>query len=308
MVFILSKIDLNLIRAFVALYESRSVTLAAEKLYVTQPSVSYALSRLRGVFNNRLFVRTKEGMEPTVYAGQLYEILRSSLQSIECAIDSAQNFEPISTEKRFTIAMTDLGEMAMLPSIYKKLQNAAPKVELEVLPLEIDKVDEWITTGKVDVVLCSRPILGLNIERKVIFEERYVCAINEQFAPDSEELTMELFMNQKHVQVSRNQGHGLAEEVMAGMCLQRKISLVLPHFSILPSILQQTDLMVILPHKIAHAFSQMVKLKIYPLPFEVPTFEVALHWQKSQVQSPSSAWFINILTEALAVKENRENK
>lgn len=302
MVFILSNIDLNLIRTFVTLYEAKSVTLAADKLFVTQPSVSYALSRLREIFNDRLFVRGREGMKPTVYATQLYEVFRDSLQTIEHTVDSARNFEATVTEKRFTLAMTDLGEMALLPYIFKKLQQQAPGVELEVLPLEIDRVEEWLSSGKVDAVICSRIIPGAQIERRVILEERYVCVMHQQFAPECDELTLEQFMNQKHALVTRSLGHGLAEEVLADMGLQRKVSLVLPHFSVLPSLLRHSPLMVILPRKIAFAFSEIVPLKIFPLPFEVPAFEVALNWSRRGLESPALHWFREIIAEAVGVE------
>lgn len=302
MVSILSNIDLNLIRTFVTLYEAKSVTLAAEKLFITQPSVSYALSRLRAIFNDRLFVRAKEGMEPTVYATQLYGVFCESLQTIEHTIEGARNFDALLTEKRFTLALTDLGEMALLPHIFKKLQSEAPEVELEVLPLEIDKVGEWLSTGKVDAVICSRRIPGAHIERRVILEERYVCVMHQQFAPVCDQLTLDQFMKQKHALVTRSLGHGLAEEVLAEMGLQRKISLLLPHFSVLPSLLKHAPLMVILPDKIANSFAEIVPLKIYPLPFDVPSFEVALNWSRRRIESPALRWFREQIAEAVGVE------
>lgn len=302
MVFILHNVDLNLIRTFVILYEVKSVTLAADKLFVTQPSVSYALSRLREIFNDRLFVRTKEGMEPTVYATQLYGVFSHSLKSIEYTLEGAQNFDAFVTEKRFTLAMTDLGEMALLPGIFKKLLSEAPDVELEVIPLEIDRVDEWLTTGKVDAAICSRAIPSARIERRVILKEEYVCVMHQQFAPDGDELTMEQFMSQKHGLVTRSLGHGLAEEVLSEMGVNRKISLVLPHFSVIPYVLKQAALMVILPQKIAYEFSQIVPLKIYSLPFAVPSFEVALYWPKRGVESPSLHWFREVIATAVGAE------
>lgn len=295
----MSSVDLNLIRTFVTLYEARSVTLAAEQLFVTQPSVSYALSRLRDLFNDRLFVRTKEGMEPTAAATQLYEVLRHSLTQIEHTIEGARNFEALLSEKRFTLAMTDLGEMALLPHIFKRLQSEAPNVQLEVLPLEIDKVREWMVTGKVDAVICSQPIPGPDIERQVLMVERYVCVTNERFAPDSDQLTMEMFTARKHAVVTRTLGHGLAEDVLAEMGVERHVSLMLPHFSILPSVLSETDVLAILPLKIARAFSTLAPLKIFPLPFDVPNVDVALYWLARNAHSPSQRWFRQVITEAV---------
>jgi DNA-binding transcriptional LysR family regulator len=297
----LSNIDLNLIRTFITLYEARSVTVAAEQLFVTQPSVSYALSRLRELFNDRLFVRTKAGMEPTATARQLYEELRQSLTQIENSVEGARKFEAPLSDKRFTLAMTDLGEMALLPHIFKRLQQEAPNVELEVVTLEVDKVYEWMVAGKVDAVICSPRIPGRDIKRQVLLQERYVCVMNERDAPD--DLTMDAFITRKHAVVSRSLGHGLAEEVLAALGVRRKVSLVLPHFSILPSVLGETDLLAIVPLKIAQAFSITVSLKIFPLPFDVPGIDVALYWSSRSEHSPAQRWLRQTIADALATAD-----
>lgn len=156
----MSNIDLNLIRTFVILYETRSVTKTADLLFVTQPSVSYALSRLRDLFKDKLFIRNKNGMEPTAISQQLYEEFSHSLSMIENTVANVQTFDPAVSHKRFRVAMTDLGEMALLPAIVARLQIEAPNIEMKVIPLEIDKVDEWMSSGKIDAVICSRPIEG----------------------------------------------------------------------------------------------------------------------------------------------------
>ena len=296
----MANIDLNLIRTFVMLYDTRSVTITAEQLFVTQPSVSYALSRLRDIFKDRLFIKTKGGMEPTATALQLYDELNQSLSKIENTIANVLHFDPAQSQKRFCVAMTDLGEMALLPPIFARLQKEAPNVEMEVVPLEIDKVDEWMSSGKIDAVICSRQLNNQNIERHIIFEERYVCIINEKFAPLSHELTMQQFMSHKHALVTRSQGHGATEEVLSRLGEKRKVSLEVSHFSILPSVLAKTGLIAILPYKIATFFSESNPLKIYELPFTVPAFEVALHWQSRHNQSLSHRWFRNLIANVLS--------
>ncbi|OBX34743.1 HTH-type transcriptional regulator LeuO [Halomonas elongata] len=159
-------LDLNLVRVFVTLFDARSVTLAAERLHVTQPSVSYALSRLRDLFDDRLFIRSREGMEPTFTAMQIYPSLRDSLAQIDNVLESNREFDPQHSRRRFRLALTDLGEMALLPRILAHIHPIAPDIELEVIALEIDKVGEWLATGKVNAVICSRPITTPGIERR----------------------------------------------------------------------------------------------------------------------------------------------
>lgn len=296
----MSNIDLNLIRTFVILYETRSVTKTADQLFVTQPSVSYALSRLRDLFKDRLFIRNKNGMEPTAIAQQLYEELSHSLSMIENTVANVQTFDPAVSHKRFRVAMTDLGEMALLPAIVARLQIEAPNIEMKVIPLEIDKVDEWMSSGKVDAVICSRPLEGPHIQRHALFEEHYVCVLHNRYALPSSTLTMECFMAHKHTLVTHNLGHGASEEVLAQMGVKRKISLEVSHFLILPSVLAKADLMAILPYRIALFFAENNQLTLYDLPFEVPTFEVALHWQSRHNESVSHRWFRELIMNALS--------
>ncbi|PJE53821.1 MULTISPECIES: LysR family transcriptional regulator [unclassified Marinomonas] len=295
----MSNIDLNLIRTFVILYETRSVTKTADLLFVTQPSVSYALSRLRDLFKDKLFIRNKNGMEPTAISQQLYEEFSHSLSMIENTVANVQTFDPAVSHKRFRVAMTDLGEMALLPAIVARLQIEAPNIEMKVIPLEIDKVDEWMSSGKIDAVICSRPIEGQHIQRHVMIEEHYVCVRHKQFASDKP-LTMEAFIAHKHALVTNNLGHGATEDVLAQMGVKRKISLEVSHFLILPSVLAKADLLAILPYRIALFFAQNNQLTLYDLPFDVPAFSVALHWQSRHNESASHRWFRELIISALS--------
>ncbi|MHB0775213.1 LysR substrate-binding domain-containing protein [Halomonas sp. WWR20] len=295
----MAHIDLNLIRTFVTLYQTRSVTAAAERLHVTQPSVSYALARLRELLDDRLFTRTRNGMQPTFAAIRFYATFQESLARIEGTIEDSRHFDPSRSARRFRLALTDLGEMALLPSILKHLQRQAPDVELEVVPLEIDKVEEWLATGKVDAVICSRPITGPGVERRPMVNDRYVCLLRQHHARIGDSLSLAQFVAERHAVIAPASGHGLAEEVLNALEIQRKVSLVVPHFSVLPRILQESDLLVILPLQIANTFTSHSCLKVLELPFTVPAFEVALYWQAQGVRSAAQRWFCASIVEAI---------
>ncbi|QJQ94196.1 MULTISPECIES: LysR family transcriptional regulator [Halomonadaceae] len=294
----MAHVDLNLLRAFVLLFETRSVTLTADRLFVTQPSVSYALSKLRELFDDRLFVRSRQGMEPTMTARQLYPSLRDALRQLEATIESGRDFDPASCQRRFRLALTDLGEMSLLPAILHRLHAQAPGLELEVVPLEIARAEEWLTSGTVNAVICSRPIDTPGIERRIILKDRYVCLFDRTRFGDGK-LTMERFTAGRHAMVASSSGHGLAEEVLNRLEVPRKISLEVSHFSILPRILHGSDLLAILPWQITTAFAE-APLEWCELPFAVPEFDVALYWQAQACRSPSQRWFCDTIIEAVA--------
>ncbi|MCS5968756.1 LysR family transcriptional regulator [Klebsiella variicola subsp. variicola] len=120
--------DLNLITTFVKLYETQSVTVAAERLCVTQPSVSYALAKLREQFDDALFVRNQQGMQPTRLATQLYEGFKEASRSINDAVSEARKFSPSTSKRRFRLALSDLGEIALLPRVLERLNQMAPSI------------------------------------------------------------------------------------------------------------------------------------------------------------------------------------
>ncbi|MBZ9557777.1 MULTISPECIES: LysR family transcriptional regulator [Modicisalibacter] len=295
----MAQTDLNLIRTFVVLYEARSVTAAAERLHVTQPSVSYALGRLRELFDDKLFVRRREGMAPTFVAEQLYRQFRDPLACIDGAVESSRDFNPASSERRYRLALTDLGEMTLLPPILARLQALAPQVELEVVPLEIERVGDWLVSGTVNAAICSRPLHAPAIARRALLRERYVALMAREHPTIGAHMSLDQFLAARHAVVTPSSGHGLAAEVLRERGILRKISLEVPHFSILPRLLIESDLVAIVPGQIARRFAVELPLKIVELPFTVPEFDVALHWYEPATRAPAQRWFHDSVVAAI---------
>ncbi len=103
----LAAIDLNLLVVFDALFSERHVTRAGQKVGLSQPATSNALARLRDLFEDELFVRTPEGMQPTPRAIALEVPIRQVLLQIQSALVSEAPFEPATSERVFTLGMSD---------------------------------------------------------------------------------------------------------------------------------------------------------------------------------------------------------
>src|SRR3954467_276811 len=133
-------IDLNLLRVFDAVLHERGVTPAATRLGLTQPAVSNALARLRGVFNDALFVRTPGGMDATPFARQLAEPVRQALALLESALAHGPGFDPATSTRAFRFYMSDLGQIEFLPPLLERVQKLAPGVRLEAVALEVEDI------------------------------------------------------------------------------------------------------------------------------------------------------------------------
>ncbi|CCG89017.1 LysR family transcriptional regulator [Erwinia piriflorinigrans] len=290
--------DLNLVRVFIAIYETRSVSGAAARLFITQPSASYALARLRVETDNELFKRSRKGMLPTPIASQLYDVFKKSLSGIEKAVADTRSFSPDTSFHRFRLALSDLGELLLLPRLVKHLRTVAPNVRLEVIPVEMHKMDEWLLTGHVDAALCSRNERISLAQRDRIMDERYVCLLNCQHPRIGETLTLPAWLNEQHIVVSASSGHYLVEERIKEYGFERRVALEVPHFAALGELIASSELLVVLPSSAAKVYAARGNGRIVELPFELPNLEVYLYGHPEIGDITAKTWFYNTLKTA----------
>jgi DNA-binding transcriptional LysR family regulator len=293
-------IDLNLIRVFVAIYQTGSVSGAADRLNVSQPSVSYALSRLRDLLGEPLFTRHREGMTPTFFATQLHAKFQGALSDIETAIENTRNFDPANSTRRFRLALSDMGELYFLARIIEALRRRAPSVELDVVMLDLAQLDEWLSAGKIDAGICSRSYAPTLSPGEVLFMEHYVCLASRAHPRLQDVLTLEGYLAERHIEVSPGSGHHLVEDKLREQGRDRRIGLRVPHFSVLPDIVAASDMLVTLPSRLGHYFAAQGRLRVFELPFRVPEIEVTLHWHAGGGDLAARSWLCALLRETLS--------
>lgn len=291
--------DLNLVRAFTAIMETGSVSAAAKRLNLTQPSVSHSLGRLRELLDDPLFTRTREGMVPTFTATQLYTRFKGALEQIEGAILSTRRFVPDQSNRCFRLAMSDLGELYFLPRVVDELQRIAPFVELEIVQLDSGKVGEWLSTCRIDAAVGNLGFIGGMTRQRPLFRETYSCLLSRTHPSIGETLSLEQYVEARHVTVAPFSGHHLVEDVMTALGLKRKVALRVPHFSNLSAVIASSDILLTLPDRIAHTFAAQGSLRTLALPFDIPAFDVNLYWQAGVTDSAPQQWFCETLVRAL---------
>ncbi|MDP3515483.1 MAG: LysR family transcriptional regulator [Sulfuritalea sp.] len=296
----ITKIDLNLVRVFIAIYETGSVTAASERLYLTQPTVSYGLAKLREVLNDKLFVRTHDGMMPTPCAKQTYKRFSGGLAQIDSAVEMTSTFVPAETDRRFRVAMSDIGELIFLPPLLKKLSAVAPQVELEVVQMTLNDVPNWLASAKVDAAVGYLPTICDVTRNTHLFHEHYVCLLRKEHPSIRGKLTLDKFASARHAYVSSSFfGHKHLEDLL--LQLGVKVALRIPHFTILPSLISTSDMIVVMPSRVAASFELFGGLKTLPLPIDLPQIEVRLHWDRRHEGLAPHQWFLDILSETLGV-------
>jgi DNA-binding transcriptional LysR family regulator len=297
-------VDLNLLRVFDAVLRERGVTPAAARLGLSQPAVSNALARLRGLFGDALFVRTPAGMAPTPFARQLDEPVRQALALIESALTHGAAFEPATSNRVFRFYMSDLGEISFLPPLVERVRRLAPQVHLEASGLALDEIPDALASGALDLAIGFLPGLSAPVRRKRLFRDRYVCLMRADHPRIRDRLTRRLFEEASHALVSSTgSGHRVIEEALERHGLTRRIALRVPHFTVVPMVLERTDLLLTLPSRAARVFEEGGRFKSLPPPVPIPFADVGVHWHERFDRDPGNRWLRELVLELFAGKE-----
>jgi DNA-binding transcriptional LysR family regulator len=294
----MTDLDLNLLRAFDAIATEGSVTVAGERIGLSQPAMSNALARLRTLFGDPLFVRTPRGMRPTPFAQQLAQPVREALRLIQTALQQHAGFEPRSSSNTFRFYMSDIGEMVFLPGLLERVKRDAPGVKIEVLRIPTKDIHAALEAGEIDLAIGFLPGLTTGMRQQPLFREHYVCMLRADHPVIGTRISAKQFREAAHVLVSyAGTGHEVIEETYVTEGLSARIVARVPEFLVVPMILARTDLIVTVPSRVAAVFARLGNFKVLKLPLHMPSFEVRLHWHERFHQDPANRWLREVMTE-----------
>jgi len=293
----LNQLDLNLFKVFEAIYQERNLTRAAEVLSLSQPAVSNALSRLRKSFNDRLFVRTPQGMVPTPVAQNIVLKTQQALQLLNSCVQEGNVFDPAQANKEFCFSMSDTFEALLLPPLMSHLQAQAPGISVDCFAMGRGDMSKSLASGELDFVVDVPVLNDSNLCHQLLSQEEYVCAVREDHPAIKEGLNLEQYLALGHIHVSsRRKGVGHVDRALNAQGLKRNIQLRLQHSLAAPRIIRETDLCCTMPSRQAKA-NGLVSLA---LPFEMEQFEWHLYWHKSSDEDQGNAWLRQTLFDLVS--------
>jgi DNA-binding transcriptional LysR family regulator len=294
----LEEIDLNLLVVFKHLLAERSVSRAAQALDLSQPAVSNALARLRKLLGDELFLRTPAGMEPTPYAEQLAESVTYALGMIHGALNQRTSFDPATSTRSFVVGMTDIGEIHFLPALMRKLRKAAPGVTISTVRNTAVNLRDELESGKVDLAVGLLPQLKGGFFQRRLFSQRYVCLLRQGHALDKKRISLAEFTAAEHLLVvAEGTGHGKVDEILKRSGIERKIILTVPHFVAIGHILQATDLVATVPHRLADQMVRPFSLVAMAHPAPLPQVAINVFWHAKFHKLPANQWLRGLVFE-----------
>ena len=289
----LKETDLNLFIAFDVIYTEKNLTKAGQVLGITQPAVSNALSRLRELFGDDLFIRTSKGMIPTPVANQIIKDVRSALSLIQNTISETEKFDPSIAEMTFKISIGDSSEYRLLPLLIKELAEIAPKIKVETYLTPRKDAPRELASGTIDFSIDPPVHSDPHLKHEKIYEEDYVMIVRKDHPILSlKEITIEDYLKLSHIHISnRKTGLGHVDMALYRLGLSRDISLRAQHFLVAPYIVEQSDLAI----TTTKGFAVDRDLAWRKLPFEIEPLILHLYWHEAKDSDPSTKWMKDLM-------------
>ena len=296
-----SSIDLNLLSVFQEVYRERQISAAARRLGLTQSAVSNALARLRRTFGDELFVRTAHGMQPTPLAQQMAEPIGAAMAQVALALSQRSRFDPATSNRRFTLAMTDVGEVYFMPVLIERCRASAPNVEIASIRANGLTLKDDMETGRVDLAIGAFEDVSEALYHRALFRQRFVSMFRKEHPLARGKVDLARFVAASHLIVDAAQSpydriNGLLEK--AGVTGGTRFRV--PHFTAVPYIVSTSDLVVTVPQKLAESAASPFGLKWIEPPLALPTLQTNVFWHRRFNHDPGIQWLRGLIADVFA--------
>ena len=289
--------DLNLLRVFAALEQERHVSRAAQVLGLTQPAISNALQRLRHQCNDPLFVRAGRVMEPTALALAMKEPIHQALKLMETCLTLSTVFDTGSSEHAFKVAMSDVGETVLLPTLTARLMAIAPNVRMSALRLPATDYPDALRTGAIDLAIGNLKLPESGFFQQQLFSDRYVCIAGEKSQLVGNTLSADDYFSLAHVVATGGNAETVVQHYLATQRQARNVRLSVVHYHMAASVVKETNLIATVPEYAATGHSG---IRILPLPFQLPHAQVRQFWHRRAHLEPANRWLRQTISELVA--------
>jgi DNA-binding transcriptional LysR family regulator len=281
--------DLNLLIVFDAVIEERNVTRAGDKIGLSQSAVSHALSRLRHMLKDELFIRTPDGMVPTPRAEQLAVPLRRALSDMQLALEP-ETFVPEEASRRFVVALNNYAAVVLAPSIVRAVASTAPRIRLDLRPSGARDISALLDRGELDLAIGTFGEVGERFARAALFEDSFIVAMRHDLPAGRRELTADALAELAHLEVSSSgEDSSFVDQWLGRRGLARNTVLRAPLLSA-AAILSGSDMVAVLSRRLADTFAHSHALSIGELPFTSPILQIGMLWHRRFDDQPAHRW------------------
>ncbi len=293
-----ARFDLNLLVIFDALMRERHAGRAAERLGLTQPAVSHALGRLRGLFGDQLFVKHARGMKPTPRAESLAASIVPALAALRISLAPQPRFDPKTAARTVVIGTSDYIDLTLMPPLAARLRMEAPAANLRIKAASRSSVAQDLRRRDIDLAIGPLSAAPEAVDVMPLFQERFVMIARKEHPALKKPLTPQAFAALPHLLVSpRGDPAGAVDEALREIGLARRIVMTVPHFLAAPFAVEATDLVAVLPERVAKRMGSAADIDIRDLPLDIASWTAGLARAKDSLDDPFMTWLVALICE-----------
>lgn len=274
------RIDINLYPLFIAVYEQKSISKAAQILCISQSAASHALQRLRQHLQDDLFARAGSKMLPTPFAEQIYPVIKNALVAIQNISIQKQSFDP-SMVQSLKIAVHDEIEPMIFPKLVQHFQSLELDIQFFSSKLDRKSIVTDLATQQIDFVIDLEQNFGEKIQFQKLVQDHFVVCTQQQ------NMNEQIYLASSHIGVSSRRTGVLVEDIYLNrQQLSRQISLRCQHYSTALQILLQNPKSVLtIPQNLLTHLQVSPALNIFPVPVDMPLIYLGMYWHKDLKES-----------------------
>ncbi len=295
----LRSIDLNLLPVFDAIMDAGQLSRAAEQLGMSQPAISAALQRLRHTLDDELFVRTRQGMEPTPRARELHEQLSTHLTGLRDTLNPENRFDPATSQRHFRILSVDYFEMVVLAPLLAKLRQQAPHVVLEIISADDDMPDE-LHKGRADLSVDAFVADDDRLQRSVLLEENLAVIARRGHPHIKGQCDKQQFLDAEHVVLPDRNRQLPLDQILNAPGWQRRTGARVTQFASMLAVCGGSDLIATVPERLARQYADTMQLQVLPFPVDLPPVPIYMIWSPAQQRDPAHRWLRQQLEQTIA--------
>ena len=301
------QLDLNLLRVLCAVYRYGSVTEAGRHLALSQPATSNALARLRAIFDDELFVRSPQGLQPTRKAQRMVPSVIEQLHLLENTVNSDDTFEPVSSHMRWRLSLSDLGEMMFLPPLAQILRSESPSSHISNIAVPANEVSAALEAHEIDLAIGILERDRSASASELLFQENFVAITASKWRPLGWRAGKQLSARQLAtaslaVASPAATFHGGVDLMLSKLELNERIVLRARHYGALPELVTRTDLLAIVPLMYAKSLAPRYDVRLWDLPKNGASYAVHMVWHPSASPDLAHSWLRGVVRKLFGRK------
>jgi DNA-binding transcriptional LysR family regulator len=297
----IDNVEIRLLRVFAMLMAERSVSRAAERLRLSQPATSHALTRLRKLFNDPLLLRSREGMVPTDRALRIEGDIGELLAGYDRLVAAPEPFRPESSQRVFVLTATEYAEFVLLPPILARVRANAPHIRIEVRAPNQARALDWLESGEIDLRLAWVRDPTPSLRSQLLFHDRLVCVARAGHPEISGALTLAQYMELPHARpeiAGRTTSGRVIDEAVTALGGKLRLALSVQNYLMVPFTVAASDVIATLPKRLAMAFAAQLRLQILEPPLRLPRMRYAAYWHGRMHKDPAHQWLRRTVHDA----------